>query len=98
MNDVFPSDQHTVELVRSAVVALALERGGSPEFSEHELVARVGLKPLRVGWALEELRREGLVEERGVTVAHEVVWFVTEAGRQYALAHGPVGGGEAREC
>jgi len=25
----------------------------------------------------------------GVTAEHELVWFVTEAGEQYALAHGP---------
>ena len=88
MDERTSHDRHTVERVRAIVVALALERSGRAEFSEHELVARVGLTPLRVGWALEELRREGLVEERGVTAEHELMWFVTEAGQQYALAHG----------
>ena len=78
-------DQHTVERVRATVVALTRERGGRAEFSEHELVARVGLRPLRVGWALEELRREGFIEEHGVTATtHEVVWCVTEQGARSA--------------
>jgi hypothetical protein len=89
MDEMTSHDQHAVERVRATVAALALERGGMAEFSEHELVARVGLRPLSVGWALEALRREGLVEERGVTAEHELAWFVTEAGQKYALAHGP---------
>ena len=89
MDETTSHDQHTVERVRATVAVLALERGEKAEFSEHELVARVGLKPLRVGWALEQLRREGLVEEHGVTAEHELVWLVTEAGQQYAVAHGP---------
>ena len=89
MDERTSHDQHTVERVRATVVALTLERGERAEFSEHELVARVGFTPLRAGWALEALRREGLVDERGVTAEHELMWFVTDAGEQYALAHGP---------